>query len=146
MSALGASRPRRAGLIGAGIVVAWAVAATALPDGLPFGIVLLGIVLGSLSALTALGLVLVWRGSRVINFAQAEIGGLAAAVAVVMVAGYRMPYFLALLAGLAPGLRSNCSLMTLSASSVNSRSGRSLMSAIDTDGFWSLLFFEMMGG
>ena len=39
---------------------------------------MLGVVLGSLTGLTAMGLVLVYRASRVVNFAQAEFGGLAA--------------------------------------------------------------------
>jgi len=79
-----------------GTVVAWRIADAALPNGLPFGLVLLGVVLGSLTALTAMGLVLIYRASRVINFAQAEFGGLAAAVAVILVAGVGLPYGLAL--------------------------------------------------
>jgi branched-chain amino acid transport system permease protein len=80
------------------------VAAALLPNGLPLGIVVLGLVLGSLSGLTAMGLVLVYRSSRIINFAQAEIGGLAASVAVIMVVGYRLPYLVALPVGLAAAL------------------------------------------
>ena len=75
-------------------------AAWLLPNGLPLGVVLLGVVFGGLYALTALGLVLVFRSARVINFAQAEIGGLAAAVAVVAVAGWGWPYEVALPLGL----------------------------------------------
>ncbi|HEX4538626.1 MAG TPA: ATP-binding cassette domain-containing protein [Acidimicrobiales bacterium] len=82
------------------VALVWTLASTLLPGGLPVGVVLLGLVLGGLSSLTAMGLVLVYRSSRIINFAQAEIGGLAAAVAVVMVAGWRLPYFAALPVGL----------------------------------------------
>ncbi|MEY2475953.1 MAG: hypothetical protein QOG87_1268 [Actinomycetota bacterium] len=71
-----------------------------LPNGMPVGVVLQGLVLGALSSLTAMGLVLVYRSSRVINFAQAEIGGLASAVAVILVAGKGVSYWLALPAGL----------------------------------------------
>ena len=71
-----------------------------LPNGAPLGIILLGLTLGGLTALGALGLVLVYRSSRIVNFAQAEIGGLAAAVAVIMVAGFQLPYFLAVGVGL----------------------------------------------
>jgi len=80
---------------------AWAVAATVLPNGLPAGVVLLGVVLGSLTGLTAMGLVLVYRSARIVNFAQADIGGLAATVALVMVTGWHVPYLLALPIGLA---------------------------------------------
>jgi ABC-type branched-subunit amino acid transport system ATPase component/ABC-type branched-subunit amino acid transport system permease subunit len=84
-----------------GFFAAWAVAAAAMPSGLPAGVVLYGIVLGALSSLTAIGLILVYRSARIINFAQADIGGLAASAAVVMVAGWRLPYFAALPVGLA---------------------------------------------
>ena len=75
-----------------------------LPNGAPLGVVLLGVVIGSLDALTALGLVLVYRAARIINFAQAEIGGLAAGVVTVTVAGLDVPYFAALGLGLAAAL------------------------------------------
>ena len=84
----------------AGLLVAFAVGGAVLPNGLPLGVVLLGGVLGSLSALTAMGLVLVYRSSRVINFAQAELGGLAGTVGVIAVAGWGLPYLLALPVGL----------------------------------------------
>ncbi len=83
------------------LLLAWAVASFVLPAGLPFGVVVLGVVLGSLTALTAMGLVLVHRASRIVNFAQAEIGGLSASIAVVMVVGFGLPYFAALPVGLA---------------------------------------------
>ncbi|TMM16980.1 MAG: ATP-binding cassette domain-containing protein [Actinobacteria bacterium] len=86
------------------VALVWTLASALLPGGLPVGVVLLGLVLGGLSSLTAMGLVLVYRSSRIINFAQAEIGGLAAAVAIVMVAGWRLPYFAALPVGLAAAL------------------------------------------
>lgn len=94
------AQPQTIGAIGACLFSYWAGAAL-LPNGLPFGIVLLGVVYGALSSLTALGLVLIYRSARVINFAQAEIGGLAAAVAIVMVAGWGLPYALAVPVGLA---------------------------------------------
>jgi ABC-type branched-subunit amino acid transport system ATPase component/ABC-type branched-subunit amino acid transport system permease subunit len=84
-----------------GFVVAWGVGAAVLPSGLPFGVVLYGAVLGALSSLTAIGIILVYRSARIINFAQADIGGLAASAAVVMVTGWRLPYFAALPVGLA---------------------------------------------
>lgn len=91
----------RLALWAAGFLLAWLVGAVLLPKGLPAGVVVLGLLLGALSAMTAMGLVLIYRSARVINFAQAEIGGLAAAVAVVMVAGWHLPFFLAVIIGLA---------------------------------------------
>ncbi|MBV9354703.1 MAG: hypothetical protein JO023_04160, partial [Chloroflexi bacterium] len=54
--------------------------------------------------LTAMGLVLIYRSSRIINFAQVEIGLLAATVAQVMVRGWHQSYFLAVPIGLAVAL------------------------------------------
>jgi ABC-type branched-subunit amino acid transport system ATPase component/ABC-type branched-subunit amino acid transport system permease subunit len=80
------------------------VAGAALPHGLPLGVVLLGVVLGGLQALTAMGIVLVYRATRAINFAQAEIGALAAGVATVLIAGSGLPYVVALPLGLVAAL------------------------------------------
>jgi branched-chain amino acid transport system permease protein len=87
-----------------GVVVAWAIAAAALPNGLPAGIVMLGLVLGSLTGLTAMGLVLVYRANRIINFAQVELGGFAAVIAVLFVIGFHLPYLFAVFVGLAAAI------------------------------------------
>lgn len=89
-----------------GAVVLLLIASAALPHGLPAGVVVLGLVIGGLNALTALGIVLIYRASRVLNFAQADIGGLAAGVAIVLVAGKGLPYFAALPLGLAVAVAS----------------------------------------
>ena len=80
--------------------VGWLLAAAMLPNGLPLGVVLYGLVLGALTSLSAMGIVLIYRASRVINFAQAEIGGLAAGVAVVLVTGWHLPYAVGVVVGL----------------------------------------------
>ena len=99
--ALPTDRRARAGLAAVGLPVAWAVLNAVLPAGLPLGVVLQGIVLGSLTGLSALGLVLVYRSSRVVNFAQAALGGAAAALAIQLFLLKHWNYYLALLAGLA---------------------------------------------
>lgn len=63
------------------------------------GVGVKGLVVGGLSALTAMGLVLIYRAVRIVNFSQVGIGGLAASVALVMVTGWHLPYF----AGIAVG-------------------------------------------
>jgi ABC-type branched-subunit amino acid transport system ATPase component/ABC-type branched-subunit amino acid transport system permease subunit len=87
-----------------GCVLAWALARALLPNGLPLGVVLLGVTLGSLTALTAMGLVLVYRASRVVNFAQAELGGLATTCAVVLTTGSGLPLWAGMLLGLLAAL------------------------------------------
>lgn len=81
----------------------WAVAATLLPRGLPSGIVLLGAASGGLYGLIAVGLVLVYRSSRVVNFAQAELGSLAGVLAVYLAVQRGWNYFFAIGVGLAVG-------------------------------------------
>jgi len=78
----------------AAIVVAWAVLARLLPHGLPAGIVLLGTVLGSLHGLTAIGLVLVYRASRIVNFAQAALGSAVGVLSVLVFTAWGWNYFL----------------------------------------------------
>ena len=73
----------------------------AAPQGLPLGIVLLGIVIGSLNGLVALGMVLIYRAQRVINFAQADVGGVGAVLAIELVQVHNWNYFAAVGAGLA---------------------------------------------
>ena len=97
-------RRTRIGALAASAIACWLIAGAVLPNGAPLGVILLGLVLGSLDALVALGLVLVYRAARIVNFAQAEIGGLAAGVVSVAVAGIGLPYLLALPIGLAAAL------------------------------------------
>ena len=66
---------------------AWLLGNALLPGGVPAGIVAQGVVLGGLNSLIAMGLVLVYRAIRVINFAQAALGALGAALAILLVTG-----------------------------------------------------------
>lgn len=80
--------------------VAWPILAAAMPHGMPAGIVLLGAVLGSLTGLTAMGLVLVYRASRVVNFAQAALGSAAGVFSVLIFTAWGVNYFLAFALGI----------------------------------------------
>jgi branched-chain amino acid transport system permease protein len=83
----------------AGVPLAWLVAAATLPSGLPAGVVLQGVVLGSLTGLSACGLVLVHRAARVVNFAQAALGSAAAMLALQLFQTRDWNYYAALGAG-----------------------------------------------
>lgn len=78
MSAALRSTPARWTLAALAAAVAWALAAVLLPNGAPVGLVAIGAVLGSATGLAAVGIVLVWRANRVVNFAAGAIGGAAA--------------------------------------------------------------------
>jgi branched-chain amino acid transport system permease protein len=62
----------------------------------PLGIVLLGVVFGSVTALGAMGLILVYRANRFINFAHGALGSLVGVLAIGMVKVHGVPYFVAL--------------------------------------------------
>ena len=62
----------------------------------PAGVLVYGAVIGLLYSLISFGLILVHRASRIINFAQAEIGAAAAVLAVLLIKVHDWPYLLAL--------------------------------------------------
>ncbi len=70
----------------------------------PPAILFLGAVLGSLSALVAMGIVLIYRANRFINFAQGDLGAIAAVLGVSLIATRGWPFMGALAAGLAAAL------------------------------------------
>ena len=70
----------------------------------PLPILFLGLILGSLSGLVAMGLVLVYRANRIINFAQGDLGGLAAVMTASLIVGPKWNFWLAITAGLATAL------------------------------------------
>lgn len=84
----------------AAAAAAWPILAALMPHGMPAGIVLLGAVLGSLTGLTAMGLVLVYRASRVVNFAQAALGSAAGVFSVLIFTAWGVNYFLAFTLGI----------------------------------------------
>jgi branched-chain amino acid transport system permease protein len=59
---------------------------------LPRGVFLNGAVIGTLYALIAMGLILVYRANRIINFAQAQLGAVPAVVALLLMTVHDWPY------------------------------------------------------
>ena len=68
--------------------------------GLPFGLWLHGLVLGGLNAVMAVGMALIYRANRVVNFAQAELGTAPTAFAAAFILFWGWTYLLGLAAGL----------------------------------------------
>lgn len=69
----------------------------------PAGILVQGLILGGLTALIAFGLSLVHQADRIVNFAQGDLGGLPAALAVLLILVAGVPYGVAVLTGLLAG-------------------------------------------
>ncbi|HWW54315.1 MAG TPA: ATP-binding cassette domain-containing protein, partial [Acidimicrobiales bacterium] len=84
-------------------VVVTFTATLLFPGALPVGVVLQGALLGSLTGLLALGLVLIYRTTRVVNFAFGAMGGLPAAAAATMYLGHGWPWPLAIASTVALG-------------------------------------------
>ncbi|MFP5326214.1 MAG: ABC transporter permease, partial [Acidimicrobiia bacterium] len=70
----------------------------------PIGVLVQGMVIGGLTALIAFGLALIYRSNRIINFAQGDLGGVPASLAVLLVLGPGINYFLAVPIGLAAAI------------------------------------------
>ena len=66
----------------------------------PLPVEIQALALGGVNALFALGLVLIYRSNRIINFAQASFGGAGAVIFMLVWREYHIPYGLALPAGL----------------------------------------------
>jgi branched-chain amino acid transport system permease protein len=80
--------------------VLWVIGDHVLSRGLPVGIVISGIVFGSLDALLACAVVLVYKASRVVNFAQAEFGAVAAVLSLEFIFKWHLNYVISIVTGL----------------------------------------------
>ena len=95
------SRPGGRGVMWAALAAAaWLFLARVLPHGAPAGIVVQGVVLGAINSLVALAMVLVWRSSRILNFAAANMGAVAAVLAIELHIKLNMNYFVCVATGI----------------------------------------------
>jgi ABC-type branched-subunit amino acid transport system ATPase component/ABC-type branched-subunit amino acid transport system permease subunit len=67
----------------------------------PAAIVVRGLIVGGLTALVALGMALIYRANRIVNFAQADLGYAPTVVAFLLLAESGVPYPVAVAVGLA---------------------------------------------
>jgi ABC-type branched-subunit amino acid transport system ATPase component/ABC-type branched-subunit amino acid transport system permease subunit len=86
----------------AALLVIFVVPALA-PHTAPLGLLLQGAELGAVNGLLALGLVLTYKSTRIINFAYGAMGGLAGTIGVMLDLGEHWNWFIALGAGLVIG-------------------------------------------
>jgi ABC-type branched-subunit amino acid transport system ATPase component/ABC-type branched-subunit amino acid transport system permease subunit len=78
------------------LVVAVIVLTVVFPHKVPMGTVLYGVLYGSLKGLLAVGLVLIYRVSRSINFAYGAMGGLPGGIAASLYLSHHIPWALAI--------------------------------------------------
>src|SRR5215210_7298636 len=67
---------------------------------IPRGLFLTGAVLGTLYALVGIGLILIYRANRIINFAQAALGSVPAVAALILMSRKGLPYPVAIVIAL----------------------------------------------
>jgi len=70
----------------------------------PTGEFVFGVLVGLLYSMVAFGLILVYRATRIINFAQAEMGAAAAVLAVLLIKVHHVPYLLAFVVAMAAAI------------------------------------------
>ena len=70
----------------------------------PYGVLIKGAVIGGLYSMIAVGIALVYRANRIINFAQGDLGGVPASLAVLLIAVSGWPYLGAIAVGLVAGV------------------------------------------
>ena len=70
----------------------------------PLGVVVNGALFGGRIALIALGIALIYRANRIVNFAQGDLGAVPATLAVMLVVAWNWNYWIGLVAGLAAAL------------------------------------------
>jgi branched-chain amino acid transport system permease protein len=98
------NRVLRVVTVAVAVIGAWWLAGLILPKGAPLGVVLTGLVLGDATGLLAIGLVLIYRTNRIVNFAYGSIGGVAGLVAVNLFLQKDWNYFAAMVAGVVCGM------------------------------------------
>ena len=93
-------------IAGAAVVVAiiWAVTAVIWPGTAPLGVVLQGAVFGTVTGLLAIGLVLIYRTNKIINFAYASMGGVGGVLSVMLFTDTKVNYFVAVITGVVAAL------------------------------------------
>jgi len=67
----------------------------------PAGVFARGIIVGLLGALVAMGMALIYRANRILNFAQADLGAVPTVLAAMLITAWSWPYLVGLGAGLA---------------------------------------------
>jgi branched-chain amino acid transport system permease protein len=101
-------RHDRATQITVGAVLAYSilywVPGCPLPDWMPWGVVAQGVIFGTSYALLAMGLILIYRTTRIVNFAYGAMGAMPGALTVGLFVGKGWNYWVAIALGVVVGI------------------------------------------
>lgn len=86
------------------VAILWVLTAKIWPGSAPLGVVLQGAVFGTVTGLLAIGLVLIYRTNKIINFAYGAMGGVGGVLSVMMYTQSHINYFLSAATGVVAGL------------------------------------------
>jgi ABC-type branched-subunit amino acid transport system ATPase component/ABC-type branched-subunit amino acid transport system permease subunit len=89
-------RAARTGAVTVGLLAVALLVAQSTGFETPLPVIALGSILGITYGLLSVGLVLVYRSNRIINFAHGEVGAFAAAIFGLLAVKYGLPYYLVL--------------------------------------------------
>jgi branched-chain amino acid transport system permease protein len=84
-------------------VLYW-VPGSPLPTRMPWGVITQGLIFGTSNALFAMGLILIYRTTRIVNFAYGAMGAMPGALFVGLFMGQQWNYWVAMLLGIALGV------------------------------------------
>lgn len=89
------------------------VPASPLPEVMPWGVIAQGIIFGTSYALLAMGLILIYRTTRIVNFAYGAMGAMPGSLTVGLFVAKGWNYWLAILIGVAVGVASGAAVDVL---------------------------------
>ncbi len=92
------------GVLAVVVAVLWAVTSKIWPNSAPMGVILQGAVFGTVTGLLAIGLVLIYRTNKIINFAYGAMGGVGGVLSVMMFVESHVNYFVSMITGIAVAL------------------------------------------
>lgn len=101
-----------AGLCVAYSVLYW-VPSSPLPDVMPWGVIAQGIIFGTSYALLAMGLILIYRTTRIVNFAYGAMGAMPGSLTVGLFVAKGWNYWLAIAVGVAVGVATGAAVDVL---------------------------------
>jgi branched-chain amino acid transport system permease protein len=97
------SPTQRRAVIGGGsallALVVWAITSRIWPGSAPLGLLIQGMVFGTVTGLLAIGLVLIYRTNKIINFAYGAMGGVGGVLSVMMYHEKEINYFVSMATG-----------------------------------------------
>jgi branched-chain amino acid transport system permease protein len=98
---------RRVQILGAVVAlyaITYWVPGSPWPDKLPFGVIVQGVIYGTSYALLAMGLILIYRTTRIVNFAYGAMGAMPGALTVGLFVSKHVNYVVSILAGVLVGI------------------------------------------